>query len=43
VTFAHRVGVWGVLIAVAVLSLELAGAVVWKSHHSAPRVAVLAR
>jgi len=35
---AHRVGVfhpsWGALIAVAVLSLELAGAVAWK-HHAA--------
>jgi len=40
VTFAHRVGVWGVLIAVAVLSLELAGALAWKSHHATPRVVV---
>jgi hypothetical protein len=29
---AHRVGVVGALIAVAVLSLELAGAVAWKHH-----------
>jgi hypothetical protein len=29
---AHRVGVLGALIAVAVLSLELAGAVAWKHH-----------
>jgi hypothetical protein len=40
VTFAHRVGVWSALIAVAVLSLELAGAVAWTSHHSVPRVVV---
>lgn len=29
---AHRVGVLGALIGVAVLSLELAGAVAWKHH-----------
>jgi hypothetical protein len=34
---AHRVGVLGALIAVAVLSLELAGAVAWKHHAVADR------
>lgn len=34
---AHRVGVWGALIAVAVLSFELAGAVAWKHHADASR------
>lgn len=29
---AHRVGVLGALIAVAVLSLELTGAIAWKHH-----------
>jgi hypothetical protein len=32
---AHRVGVWSALIAVAVLSLELTGAVAWKHHATA--------
>lgn len=36
---AHRVGVLGALIAVAVLSLELTGAIAWKHHAVATRQA----